>query len=102
MKRIFTNAIADQTSPIQTRKARGLASFLVDGILKVKEKSNLVGAAATVTIYDDFTGEQVAAVTVSQNQGLSSSVFKVPYTYTAEISGLVNSAIIDAGIDGDV
>ncbi len=102
MKMVFRNAATNAVSGIQTRTARGLASFLVDGVLKVKELSELAGAAATVTWYDNFTGEQVDQVAITSGGGLSGVVAKVPYHYRLEITGLVNGAIIDAGIDGDV
>lgn len=102
MRTVFRNAISNQTSDVQTRRARSLGSFLVDGVLRVKELSNGVGAAATVEWHNAFTGELVDSVTVGQNQGLSGNLVKVPYQYTLTISGLVNGAVISAGIDGDV
>lgn len=102
MRKVFINQAVNAVSPVQTRRARGLASFLVDGILKWNELSGNVGATAQLTWKDAFTGETVETLTVTEGTGGSGAVFKVPYHYTLEISAIAAGAIIDAAIDGDV
>lgn len=101
MNRVFINESANRVSDIQTRRAHGLGSFLVDGILKVRELSGNPGAAGSVVWRDNFTGEIIDTVAFTEGAGASGTISKIPYNYTLETTGLVNGAIIDAGIDGD-